>query len=187
MQINVDDLLKEDLSGKVIVFQTDTVYGIGCLLKDVESVRRIYEIKNREFQKPMAILCGDVSQVKQLVTNFEALAPYAKRYWPGALTLIGHKSEIVNDLITAGGKTVGIRIPNDALALKILNHFGPMVTTSLNQSHEPAILNYQDTLQYENRVDYIVLGGNLSELASTVFDPERKVVLRQGALKVSQE
>lgn len=187
MRLDVKELLKKDLRGKVVIFQTDTVYGIGCLFDDLASVRRIYEIKNREFQKPMAILCANVLQVKQLVTNFTAIEPYANRYWPGALTLICQKNSSVDDLVTAGGKTVGIRIPNDDIALQILSQFGPMVTTSLNQSHEPAILKFLDALHYEGIVDYIVEGIDLSELASTVFDPERKVVLRQGALYLSND
>jgi len=184
--ISLDDLLQKDLRGKVIVFETDTVYGIGCLYDDLPSVRRIYEIKNREYHKPMAILCAEIGQVKTLTADFSSIEPYAKKYWPGALTLICRKNPCVADLVTAGGNTVGIRIPDDPIAQKILSRFGPMVVTSLNQSGEPAILNYADALRYETLVDYVVEGKDLSELASTVFDPVKKLVIRQGKIFITE-
>lgn len=186
MRIGLEELLKKDLSGKVIVFETDTVYGIGCLFDDLSSVRRIYEIKNREYHKPMAILCADVLQVKSIVESYDLIAPYAEKYWPGALTLICPKKPVVADLVTAGGSTVGVRIPDDPVALAILRRFGPMVTTSLNQSGEPAILRFQDALKYAETVDFLVEGKDLSELASTVYDPLNRRILRQGKLVIPQ-
>ncbi|MFA6648849.1 MAG: L-threonylcarbamoyladenylate synthase [Candidatus Izemoplasmatales bacterium] len=187
MVLSTDELLTKTLDGKVIVFATDTVYGIGCLYNDLNSVKRIFEIKNREYHKPMAILCANLNQVQYLVTNYDIMADLGKKYWPGALTLIGKKSSLVADLITAGGSTVGIRIPDSSTALKILSHFGPMVVTSLNQSHEPAILLYREALKYEAIVDYIVTGDDLSQIASTVYDPMQRKTLRQGSIIVSQE
>lgn len=186
MRIGLTALLEKDLRGKVIAFETDTVYGIGCLFDDLPSVRRIYEIKNREYHKPMAILCADLDQVKSLVESFELIAPLARKYWPGALTLICPKKPVVADLVTAGGANVGVRIPDDPLALAILRKFGPMVTTSLNQSGEPAILRFQDALRYAETVDYLVEGKDLSELASTVYDPLNRKTLRQGKIVIPE-
>jgi L-threonylcarbamoyladenylate synthase len=187
MILPVEELLKKNLRGKVVVFETDTVYGIGCLFDDLASVKRIFEIKNREYQKPMAILCADTTQVQRLVLDYATIDKYARKYWPGALTLICQKNSQVDDLVTAGGKTVGVRIPDNELAQKILRHFGPLVTTSLNQSGEPAILKYAEALKYENIVDFVVVGKDLSALASTVFDPAKKVTIRQGAIHISEE
>ncbi|MFA5179628.1 MAG: L-threonylcarbamoyladenylate synthase [Candidatus Izemoplasmatales bacterium] len=185
MLVTINELLTYNLEGKVIIFETDTVYGIGCLYNDLPAIKRIYEIKNREYHKPMAILCANFNQVKKLVNNYYVMTDLGKKYWPGALTLIGEKSNLVADLITSGGPTVGVRIPDNELALKILSHFGPMVVTSLNQSHEPAILLYRDALKYEAIVDYIVVGHDLSQLASTVYDPALKKTIRQGSIVVS--
>jgi L-threonylcarbamoyladenylate synthase len=175
-----------DLRGKVIVFETDTVYGIGCLFDDLPSIRRIYEIKNREYHKPMAILCSGVDQVQTLTPDFPFIESYARKYWPGALTLICQKNPCVDDLVTAGGSTVGIRIPDDPIAQRILRRFGPMVVTSLNQSGEPAVLKFSDARKYENIVDYLVEGKDLSELASTVYDPVKKTVIRQGKIVITE-
>lgn len=104
MVISLSQLLTLDLKGKVIIFETDTVYGIGCLYNDIEMVKRIYDIKRREPQKPMALLCSSVDQVQSLVSNYEVGEPYAIKYWPGALTLIFNKNQHIDDLITANQK-----------------------------------------------------------------------------------
>jgi L-threonylcarbamoyladenylate synthase len=184
--IRLDEILKQDLRGKVVVFETDTVYGIGCLYDDLASIRRIYEIKNREYHKPMAILCADKEQVSSIIEQFDFIEPLARRYWPGALTLICPKKKNVDDLVTAGGKTVGVRIPDDPVALAILKKFGPMVVTSLNLSGEPPILRFTDALRYEGIVDAVVEGKDLSELASTVYDPFLKTVIRQGRIVIDE-
>jgi len=183
MIINVDKLLKNNLIDEVIIFQTDTVYGIGCLISSQKGVNKIYEIKNREAKKPLAILCANISQVKELVNEFEIAEKYANKYWPGALTMIFNKSELVGDFITAS-HTVGIRIPNDEIALKILNEFGPMAVTSLNISALPPILKYEDALVFENKVDFIVKGTDLSGVSSTVYDVINNKILRQGEIKI---
>jgi L-threonylcarbamoyladenylate synthase len=184
MIVEVNELLQIELKDEVIVFQTDTVYGIGCLLNSENGVNRIYEIKNREEKKPLAVLCADLDHVRTLVEGFEVGELYASKYWPGALTLVFKKKDNVPDFVTKGFDTVGVRIPNDEIALAILKKFGPMAVTSLNISSEPAILKYQDALLFEDRVDYVVKGTDLSSLSSTVFDCVNNKVLRQGDISL---
>lgn len=184
MIVNVKEILNKKLTDEVIVFQTDTVYGIGCLLSSEKGVSKIYEVKNRESKKPLAVLCANLDQVNQLVKNFEVGRKHAENHWPGALTLIFEKQDMVGDFITSGYNTVGVRIPNDEVALAILDKFGPMAVTSLNISSEPAILKYQDALVFENEVDYIVEGKDLSSLSSTVFDCINGKILRQGDISL---
>ncbi|MGD9910512.1 MAG: L-threonylcarbamoyladenylate synthase [Candidatus Izemoplasmatales bacterium] len=187
MIVSLSELLTKDLWGKVIVFPTDTVYGIGCLLSDLESVKRIYEIKERDYSKPFAILISSTDQLNSLVKDTASLEPYASRYWPGALTLISAKNDLVDPLITAGNPTVGIRMPRHEISLAILNHFGPMVVTSLNISSKPSILDFEEAKLFEDQVDYMIDGGTLSHSASTVFDTITKKVLRQGELVIKNE
>ncbi len=182
MVISLEDILKKALKDEIIVFQTDTVYGVGCLLNSEAGVNKIYQLKNREKRNPLAVLCANIIQVKELVENFEAGEKYAKEFWPGALTLIFPKKEIVSDVVTSGFKTVGVRIPNDKVALKILEKFGPMAVTSLNYSKEPAILKYEDALKFNDFVDYLVKGNDLSSVSSTVYDIVNQKVLRQGEI-----
>jgi L-threonylcarbamoyladenylate synthase len=180
MIIKIDALLKENLRGKIIVFPTDTVYGIGCLFDDIEMIDRIYQLKARDYSKPMAVLAHDLDQLAPLVQMNDCFIKLARRHWPGALTLIGKKTEQVSYLATANLETVGVRIPDHQIALKILEHFGPMVTTSLNQTGEEAIYKLEDALMYLDKVDFLIPGGDLKQLASTVYDTLRLQVLRQG-------
>lgn len=184
MEINVKQLLEKELKDEVIVFQTDTVYGIGALLNSEVGVKKIYDVKSRESKKPLAVLCANIEQVQSLVKDFSKGEEYAKKYWPGALTLIFPKNEIVKDYVTSGFNTVGVRIPNDPIALQILEKFGPMAVTSLNISSEPAILLYNEALKFKEEVDYIVEGKDLNSLSSTVYDCVNSKVLRQGDISL---
>ena len=180
MEISVDALVKIDLKDEIIIFQTDTVYGVGCLLGSSEGVKRIYALKKREETKPLAVLCGSVEDVEKLVRNYSDGARLALKYWPGALTLVFKKSAEVPDFVTKNLDSVGVRIPNEPVALKILKHFGPMAVTSLNISSQPAIIKYHQALSFVNQVDYLVKGEDLSSINSTVYDVQNKKVLRQG-------
>ena len=184
MIIDVRELLKINLKDEVIVFETDTVYGIGCLIGSEIGIKRIYEIKNREDKKPLPVLCANFEQVEKLVKDFDKYRFLAEKYWPGALTLIFDKTNVVNDSITSGYSTVGVRIPNDFIALEILKKYGPMAVTSLNISSEPSILKFEETFKFENVVDFIVKGKDLSSNSSTVYDCVNKRILRQGEIKI---
>jgi len=185
MIIDINSILKIKIVDEVIIFETDTVYGIGCLLSSEKGIQRIYDIKSREQKNPLAVLCSNLEQVKRLVVDFDKGYELAEKYWPGALTLVFQKLDVVGDFVTSGLNTVGVRIPNNKTALALLEHFGPMAVTSLNLSKEPAILNFKETLEYGNVVDYIIEGEDLNSLSSTVFDVVNNRVLRQGEIKLS--
>lgn len=180
MILNKDNYLNYEMQGKIIIFPTDTVYGIGCLYDDVESIKRIYEIKNRDFSKPMVILCANQEQVEMFIAPGQTIPNSLKKHWPGKLTIIFFKNDNVYDIITSGKNTVGIRIPGNLISLRLLRQHGPMVVTSLNFSNEPSITKYQDALRFTDDVDYIVEGGDLEGQPSTVYDLTQEKVLRQG-------
>lgn len=184
MIISVEKLLKKKLKDEIIIFQTDTVYGVGCLINSEVGVKKIYDLKKREKRNPLAVLCSNIEQVKGLVDKYELGEKYAEKFWPGALTLVYPKKSIIGDYITSGFDTVGVRIPDDEIALRIIEKFGPMVVTSLNLSTEPSILKYEDTLVYNNEVDFIVKGIDLRSTNSTVYDVVNQKVIRQGVIKI---
>merc|ERR1711941_266174 len=98
--IKVENILKKDISDKVIIFETDAVYGIGTSIDNLDGVKQIFNIKNRDFTKPLALLCANLDQVKSVVKNYEIGEDIASKFWPGALTLIFEKQSKVDDLIT---------------------------------------------------------------------------------------
>lgn len=184
MILNLKNYLDVDMHGKVIIFPTDTVYGIGCLYQDIDSIKRIYEIKNRDYTKPMVILCADMKQVNSLIKSGQTLPEYLKKHWPGKLTIIFFKNKNVCDIITSGKNTVGIRIPGNEIGLNLLKKHGPMVVTSLNLSNEPPILKFQDVLEYADKVDYIVESSDLDSAPSTIYDFTQNRILRQGDIVI---
>ncbi len=184
MILNSENYLNVDLKNRIIIFPTDTVYGIGCLYEDLDAIKRIYEIKNRDYSKPMVILCADYDQVYSLIAKNQIIPAFLKKYWPGKLTIIFFKNENVYDIISAGRQTVGIRIPGNDISLELLRKHGPMVVTSLNLSSEPAIVKFEDTLRFKDQVDYIVEGRDLDSAPSTVYDLTQNKVLRQGDIKL---
>lgn len=176
----------------VIAFVTDTVWGLGCLPSSEKAVKKIYDIKKRETQKPLILMSNKVDNllpyVKPLNNKAEELI---EKHFPGALTLVLAKSEKTPDYITSGFDTVGIRVPDNEVFREICEGVNGHVlaTTSANLSHQPSSKNYQQALENMScLVDLIIedFGQNCKGLESTValiLGDEVKI-LRQGATKV---
>ena len=159
--------------GGVVAFPTDTVYGVGVDPFQPEAVRRLYRIKGRPEDKPIAILVGSIEDVARVAqTPSRTFSRLADRFWPGGLTLIVETRELPPE-ITAGGSTVGVRMPDHPLTLELLRGFGgPIATTSANRSGEnPATSAEEVGAQLGGRVNLIVDGGDtITKVASTVLD-----------------
>lgn len=173
------------MNNKVIIFPTDTVYGIGASIYDKEGMERIYKIKNRPHSKPLAVLCANLAQIEEICYISEEAKKLINKFLPGALTIILKSKP--NILDTFGNETVGVRIPNYKLALNILEKNGPMATTSVNESGKPSINDYEIIKkEYSDKVEEIYApdGEATSSLASTVimFDSNGVKVLREGAI-----
>ncbi len=155
---------------KVIVFPTDTVYGIGCSAFDKDSIERIYTIKKRDRSKPLAVLCQNIEQIKQIAHISEKALKLVQKYLPGALTIILEAKDNIKQSMKID--SVGVRIPNHRLALEILGEYGPLATTSVNESGKKEINEYETIYNdYKDLVDYIYKPTNevLSEISSTVI------------------
>ena len=159
--------------GAVVAFPTDTVYGVGVDPLQPEAVRRLYRIKGRPDNKPIAILVGSIEDVERVAQSpSEHFSRLADRFWPGGLTLIVDARDLPPE-ITAGGSTVGVRMPDHPLTLELLRGFGgPIATTSANRSGEnPATSAEEVNVQLGDRVNLIVDGGDtITKVASTVLD-----------------
>lgn len=188
MMISLEEFLKipkNELKGRVFVFPTDTVYGIGTWWDDFDAIKRIYDIKVRDAGKPLAVLISDFNQVKdKIVIKNDEVNMLMKKYWPGPLTLIFEK----NDKFEYPFRTIGFRIPNSPIALKILNYLGPLATTSVNYSGEEPINNVDDINNlFGNKIDYIITDfAEFSKTSSTVIDvtSETFKTLRVGTIKI---
>ena len=167
--------------GRVIIFPTDTVYGIGTKIFDVEGIKRIYDIKHRPLDKPLACLCANIEQIEDIAIVTPIARKLIKKFLPGALTVIlESKAEVVERI---GYRTIGVRIPNSSLALDLLKDNGPMLTTSVNDSGEVPFNEYEEIYdKYHSLVD-MIYPSNLpsSNIASTV------VLLKDDYFKILRE
>ncbi len=162
-------------SGSVLAFPTDTVYGLGASADDEVARRRIYQIKGRPVGLPLILMVAAESELEGYVHVDSRAEAMMRRWWPGPLTLILHAK---------GGGTLGVRIPKHKVALGLLRHSGPLMTTSANlHGREPAMS--ADEAGNLAGVMAVVDGGAApGGTASTVLDltgPEPHV-LREGAI-----
>ena len=185
IKITVEELIKltkEDIKGKVIVFPTDTVYGIGSMIDDKEGVSKIYNLKHRDKNKPLANLAYSSEQIKEYVNIPNPKTLELMKLWPSALTIIFNKKHIYNNELP----TIAFRIPNSNTALTILKHFGVMAVTSMNLSGSEPLNNIYDIIKnFENEIDYLVIDEEKhSNISSTIIDVTKDpfVVLRKGEI-----
>lgn len=177
--------------GGVVAFPTDTVYGVGVDPFQPEAVRKLYKIKGRPIDKPIPILVGSTDDVERVAQNLPpTFSQLAERFWPGGLTLIVEAKSLPPE-VTAGGDTVGIRMPDHPLALALLQRFGGAIaTTSANKSDEPPATSAEEVQsELGALVDIILDGGQTAtRIASTVLDlsvfPPQ--IRRQGGISMDQ-
>ncbi|AMV72090.1 L-threonylcarbamoyladenylate synthase [Desulfuromonas carbonis] len=178
----VVEILKQ---GGVIAYPTDTTYGIGCDIFNKKGVKQIYQIKQRDPRKPFSFICADLSDAARYcqVSNFAFKT--MKRNLPGPFTFVLEATRLVPDLLTTRQKTVGIRIPDNPIALAIVRELGhPLVTTSANVSgeeplHDPADIDSRLGRMLDTVIDGGVLLGEPSTVISLIDD--RVEILRQGS------
>ena len=178
--------------GGVVAFPTDTVYGLGAVFDQEAAVKKIFAAKGREEKKPLSILVSDRGQVALLAEmENDEMAQKAKRlmerYWPGALTLIFRKKEGIPDAVTAGGNTIGIRMPDLELTRDLIRAAGkPLAAPSANTSGKRSAVCAQDVLEdLDGKIDMVIDGGACRiGVASTVVDMTGKTpkILREGVI-----
>lgn len=192
LKIKINEILT---NGGVIAFVTDTVWGLGCLPSSEKGVKKIYEIKKREAQKPLILMSNKVENLKPYVKEInETAQELIDKHFPGALTLVLEKSEKTPNYITSGFNTVGIRVPKNDVFKEICESIKGHVlaTTSANLSHEPSAKTYEQAIEnMQGKADLIIedfaeFGHGAKGLESTValITGDEIKILRQGATLV---
>ena len=135
----LSEVLQAITQEDVIVFPTDTVYGIGASIFSPKALDKIFEIKNRPTDKSLIVLCANKVQLEEIVGPLSVdVNKIIDAFLPGGLTLILKCYMPLPEEITRGKQTIGVRIPDHPLALELLKEFGPLATTSANISGEPS-------------------------------------------------
>ena len=177
----------------LIIFPTDTVYGLACNCFSEKAINKIFDIKKRAKYKPINVLTDSYDKILKVVDKINPKEEkIIKKYMPGALTIILDKKKTVPDILTASLPTIGVRIPNNKIALEILKRVDyPLATTSANISGKEAGIKINDFInEFDGKVDAIIDGGETEiKKASTIVRVEENHidVIREGTVKIEEE
>lgn len=177
-------------NGGVVIFPTDTVWGVGCRIDNAKSVNRVYQIRKRPLEKALPVLVSSLKQAKEYFDNVtEEITSLLTSYWPGGLTVVYFANvQKVLPEVRGGGITVGLRIPNKPELLEVIKKVGvPILGPSANFSGGKTPVKKEDLEKdFVNLVDYVMPGESEGNISSTVIDCTKKPweILRQGAVKI---
>lgn len=174
-------------NGGVVAYPTDTVYGLGADIGSLSAVERLYKMKGRDFDKPFLLNIGEKSLLNQYVKNISELEQLlVDKLWPGKVSIIFDASDEIPEYIHKGMGTIGVRMPDNDLALKLLRSYGgALISTSVNVSGDPPLLSSNEVkAQFSDYVDYL-LGENetCSGIPSTIVRVinDKITILRSGS------
>ena len=175
-------------NGGIVIFPTDTVYGIGCDLNNIDAVEKIYNIKGRPATMPLIAMIDQIDKCDLLTSDLPStVKDLMHKWWPGALTIIINANRNISQRVLAGGNTIGIRIPAHTIALSLLHHTGlPLATTSANRSGMPSPCSAEDAIKSllaSGNIDIVLDAGLASGgIPSTLLDCTKNppAILRQG-------
>jgi len=178
--------------GGIVAFPTDTVYGLGAGANIPQAVERVYQVKERPQNMALPLLLAHTSQISEVAEFVPQVAwLLADKFLPGALTIVLYKAKSISDIITAGGKTVAVRVPAHSVPVALAQGLGaPVVGTSANLSGKPSALAAGEVYsQFGDNIDLVIDGGRCpGGRESTIIDVTGKVpvVLREGAISMEE-
>ena len=178
--------------GALVVIPTDTVYGLAARLDRPQALERLYVAKGRQADKAIPVLISDANRLSALTRDLPAGAEeFAARFWPGPLTIVLPRSAAVPDLVTAGGETVGVRMPAHPFALEVIAGCGgALAVTSANRSGEPSLCDAAEVERsigpaVELIVDSGITPGGQASTVIALTDPG-PVILRDGPIGAAE-
>jgi L-threonylcarbamoyladenylate synthase len=173
-------------NGKIIVYPTDTLYGLGADIYNIDAVRKVFEIKKRPLDDPLSVAVSDINELEKIAYINNKSRQLAEVFLPGRLTLILKKRSIIPDIVTGGLKKVAVRIPDNKVALELLSEFGPITATSANihGKKTPYIIR-EISMQFKDEDISVYLNiGRVAGRPSTIVDATKKHIklVREGAI-----
>lgn len=177
--------------GGVVVFPTDTIYGIGCDPYNDAAVKRIFRIKGRDEKKPLPVLAYSAQDAEKLIALGRTGMALAKKYWPGALTIVAPITDNrISPIVTAGSMNLAARVPANRCVLLLLKHCKYLVGTSANLSGQKSLKSVKEVLGSGLAgFDALLDGGAVEKgVESTIVDVAGATpkVVREGAIKAEE-
>lgn len=186
--LNYEEISNMISNGSLIIYPTDTVYGLGSSIENKEALDKIYTVKNRDKKFPLIALLSDKKYVEKIALineiNREKIKKLMENFWPGGLTIILDKKSIIPSNMVSNGNSIGVRIPNHKISIKIIESCGGILaTTSANISGEPSPRSYNELSEnIKSKVEIVVDDdGVLKGVESTIIDMRTTPkILREG-------
>ena len=179
-------------NGGIVLFPTETVYGIGTNGLNETAIKKLFKIKQRPLNKPISLLVNSIDMINKIAKDITEIEySIIKEFFPGPLTIVLKKKDIVPNILTANDNTVGIRMPSNDIALKLIEYTGfPIATSSANISSQPSGTRLQDIIKdFDEKADYFIDSGpSKIGLSSTVVQVIDGIphILRQGTITEKQ-
>jgi tRNA threonylcarbamoyl adenosine modification protein (Sua5/YciO/YrdC/YwlC family) len=180
------DILRQ---GGIIIYPTDTVYGLGCDLSNKKGIERIYELKRRNRKQPLSFICSDLKHISQYAKVTDYAYKTMKRLLPGPYTFILEASRLVPTIILPKRSTTGIRVPDNQICLDLIKELGqPIISTSVKTADgEDLGTPYEIEERFGRMVDLIIDGGIIIPEPSSVISlvDDNIEIIRNGKGDVS--
>ena len=185
--MNINEIIDVLQKKQLAIVPTDTVYGIIGDALDEKVIHRVFDTKNRDYSKPLILMVSDINMLNKYVLEVNELEQrLIDSFWPGKLTILFKKNELISNLITNGSDLVGIRLPDNKDLLHLIKKFDkPIISTSCNISTKEVVTNV-DLIEKEllDKIAYVYDCGDMTAISSTIVQViENKVkILREGEL-----
>lgn len=169
--------------GELVIYPTETVYGLGADALTPEAVARVFDAKERPRDRPLSIAVPDIETATTYVRARDRDRAFMAAFLPGPVTVVMRREPSIPDIVTAGRDRLGIRIPDHPVALSLLEAISPITATSANVSGGESVVHPDDldpTLRAA--VSVILDDGRTPGTESTVVDPSRGIIHRRGAM-----
>jgi len=188
---NIQEASKIVKNGGLVVYPTDTVYGLGCDPFNVRAVEKIFKVKGERKEKPLPILASDIKFIEKIAHINETTRKIAEKHWPGPLTLVVPKKTVLPNIVTCGLASVGVRIPNHKVAIQLIGLCdGLLVGTSANKTGEKSPKTAREANKQLGKQVAIVLDDGPTPLGqeSSIVDltSKKPKMLREGPIKLAE-
>lgn len=181
IRCEVEQAIEALRSGDLVVYPTETVYGLAADALDPVAVERVFEAKNRDRSKPVSMAVSDLEAVGEYTYPTNREQAFMETFLPGPVTVVVERAEVVPDELTAGRHRVGVRIPDHELARRLARRVGPITATSANVSGNESARKIEELDDRIREFALVVLdGGETPGGGSTVVDVEDGIIHRRG-------
>ena len=185
-KLDLSKAIKALRNGQIIVYPTDTLYGLGADIFNDDAVKKIFKIKKREKNNPLSVAVANIKELEKIAIVDDKTRCLIRTFLPGRLTIVLKKKSNVSNLVTGGLDKVAIRIPNNEIALDLLSNFGPLIATSANIHGKKPPVNINDiSIQFKaSDIAVYIDNGKLDGKPSTILDMSEKPfkIIRKGTI-----